>query len=701
MHDSNKSDHGKRLHGSRYAQERKKLLGFANALRAFGFVVTKYLFSAARGSDQGRCRAQAIIDVPRVVVIGNQSAGKSSVVEAISGITVPRDAGTCTRCPMECRMASSMSPSWQCQVSIRWEFDESGCVQDKVIEVPFGDIITDKDEVELALRRAQFAVLNPDIEVSHILSLTTTQIRQGIAGHESLSFSRNVVCVDLQGPEMADLSFIDLPGLIQVADDPQLVRLVESLVVEHIKGNSLILVTIPMPDDLENQKALTLAREADPEGRRTIGVLTKADAVPKGSRARDLWLEVIEGRNAKKSLLHGYFATRQPDDDERERGTTPAEARRAEARFFETSLPWSKSSHKNRFGITKLVETISPLLERVIKQSLPKINGEANDQLRHCDHELSILPVVVEKDAMPFMFELITRFVNDVAKCTDGSDDKRILVQESREVYRAFKSDIRRTAPPFVPQVRKGELSEDDQDAPDMMLSINAEDCLYLDGMRTHIQKSLSRQLPGNVPFDAKHALIVDFQNSWTDSANKCLTNVVALTKRALLACVDAHFSQWTLLRNHVRACVEELVELTVKESSHFLWASLQCELTAYTQNTHYLQTCKDRWLSRYRDMRLGNSPQQVDQDVQNELFAVLAKAGRPGLGVHDLARLNEPDKFDTEMEVMAEVRGYFQVAYKRVIDVVPMLIDLTFLYKYAQIARLLRGFRCSNAPLG
>jgi hypothetical protein len=102
---------------------------------------------------------------------------------------------------------------------------------------------------------------------------------------------------------------------------------------------------------------------------RAVGVLTKADAVPKGSKAREQWLEVIEGRNAEKSLLHGYFCTRQPDDEEREQGTTPAGARQAETYYFMNTEPWSKSSHKHRFGTGRLVETMSSLLERVIRET--------------------------------------------------------------------------------------------------------------------------------------------------------------------------------------------------------------------------------------------------------------------------------------------------------------------------------------------
>ncbi|PSR74397.1 hypothetical protein PHLCEN_2v9905 [Hermanssonia centrifuga] len=204
---------------SDYAIRRKQHLALINQLRAIG--------------------AQADLDLPRIAVIGNQSAGKSSLVEAISGISVPRDAGTCTRCPMECRLASS-SESWSCQIYIRWEFDVNGIQEEQVEEISFGPILTDKEDVELALRRAQAAVLNPGIDQSNFLGRSESDLKQM---KNQLKFSRNAVCLDLSGPNLMDLAFVDLP-------DPETVLLVEDLVTSNIKGNCLILVTLPMSGTL-------------------------------------------------------------------------------------------------------------------------------------------------------------------------------------------------------------------------------------------------------------------------------------------------------------------------------------------------------------------------------------------------------------------------------------------------------------------
>jgi hypothetical protein len=114
---------------------------------------------------------------------------------------------------MECRLVSSPNP-WSCQVRIRWEFNNHGIRKfGDVGEVPFGPCITDKSHIELVLRQAQAAVLNPSVPFEEFLNKSKEELKAGFAGRpQALLFSKNVVCVDLEGPELTDLSFIDLPG---------------------------------------------------------------------------------------------------------------------------------------------------------------------------------------------------------------------------------------------------------------------------------------------------------------------------------------------------------------------------------------------------------------------------------------------------------------------------------------------------------
>ena len=114
---------------------------------------------------------------------------------------------------MECRLTHSDRP-WQCQILLRRETDEHGNkIQSK--ETPFGPLLYDKAELEEMLRRAQLAILNPSLPSSVFEDFDTKSLKAGDkppGSVKQLAFSNDVVCIDLQAPEVTDLSFIDLPG---------------------------------------------------------------------------------------------------------------------------------------------------------------------------------------------------------------------------------------------------------------------------------------------------------------------------------------------------------------------------------------------------------------------------------------------------------------------------------------------------------
>ncbi|KAJ7735808.1 P-loop containing nucleoside triphosphate hydrolase protein [Mycena metata] len=729
---------GPQLSESQYAHHRKELLALMSQLRSVG--------------------AQGELDLPRISVIGNQSAGKSSVVEAISGIKVPRDAGTCTRCPMECRMTSSTS-LWSCKISIRVEFDTSGRPQE-VKEHQFGDVIMNKDEVELALRRAQVAVLNPHLNFGSVLKMNAQELKDGIPGTTPLPFSRNVICVDLEGPDLTDLIFLDLPGIIQNAE-PETVQLVEEMVVSHIRGNNcLILCALPMTDDIENQKALRLARQEDPECRRTIGVLTKPDLLSTGSKVRDLWLDVIEGR--KHVLHHGYYCTRQPDDDERSRNISSTQARRAENEFFAETAPWSTSTQRDRFGTENLVSTLSTLLVQIINDRLPFIRQMASERMDECRRDLAAIPEKVVGEPATHMLNLLTAFCTEIRHYVDGQSDTSALIHERNEAFANFKTAINKTQPHFVARVpgQAGDatypIQIDDDPAPSATELISQNKTVYLTDIRTHLAKSITRELPGNIPFSAKKSLITAFQSTWLDCAAHCFNLVKHSMLALLMRCIGEKFGRYELLQARLTTCITDLAARYYDTCGSFLMAMLEVEKMPFTQNDHYLSASTEKWLSRYKDERAGkkrssageepaskrrkltenqpsastsrssdpskfgapaastanpfgsfgtapppkassrelsvfkplgdgsssrdHSPVMTDPEKINNVLAQLAELGYPGVSPEDFGKLRQVDEYETEITVMSEVRGYFQCAYKRLIDVIPSLIDLKFL---------------------
>lgn len=123
---------------------------------------------------------------------------------------------------------------------------------------------------------------------------------------------------------------------------------------------------------------MLLAKQADPDGKRTIGernllaiyrgklktvkgILTKPDTLtPGATTSRQKWKDVLEGH--EYPLTHGYYCIRLPDDDERARRTSRSEAEHIAKDYLDTTAPWSEVSDRDRFGIQSLVKNVSKLL---------------------------------------------------------------------------------------------------------------------------------------------------------------------------------------------------------------------------------------------------------------------------------------------------------------------------------------------------
>jgi len=144
------------------------------------------------------------ISLPKIVLVGNQSSGKSSLIEAISKVKVPRDDGTCTRCPIEVRMYGQGGAEWKCKVSLRRHL-----ANNNTFEITEFATTSDQDAVESLLRKAQRAILNPKISSAIFRSGTAA----GQPLKDELLFSEDTIIVEIVGDDL-DITFIDLPGLI-------------------------------------------------------------------------------------------------------------------------------------------------------------------------------------------------------------------------------------------------------------------------------------------------------------------------------------------------------------------------------------------------------------------------------------------------------------------------------------------------------
>ncbi|KAF8885539.1 P-loop containing nucleoside triphosphate hydrolase protein [Gymnopilus junonius] len=578
-----------------------------------------------------------VFDLPRVVVVGGQSSGKSFLVEAVSGINVPRDSGTCTRCPMDCTMSSNAS-SWSCTITLRREFDEAGHALSNPTVEPFGRVIENRSLVELQIRRAQAAILSPHRPASDFYDMDEAALKENAKNDAAvLLFSRNVVEVKVKDPNATDLT------LDSQCPQDGLIDLVRDLVEEYIrKENTLIVIAIPMSDDIQNIQAVTLAKDprVDPRRERTIGVLTKPDALSKGATGgRSAWRAILEGQESEHNTKHGYYCVRLPDDAERQRKINRAEAEKISSDFFAATSPWSEMADRSRFGIPNFVKDVSGLLIELIERNLPELRKAVERELAKCFKEIEALPPALDKDPLTEISLRITAFCKD----------------ENKDRYDSFKNDIQMTTPDFWPF--------EDLDS-NSTYSLVHSHCQQrgLAEVRNAIKGSITWELPGHVPHDAIKELVLQYTKLWKDPSLLCFQDVITNTSSLLDELLKSHFGRYKELERFMRTLVFKERDLHRDETRIVLDKFLELE-------TIYNQPYITRSLVEAR-----NYPHSIPQPLCTRLAPVHLFPSKTFPRVkNDGPTSSTPAD---EIGVMADVQAYFQLAYRRLIDYVPLTIE-------------------------
>ncbi|CAE6452553.1 unnamed protein product [Rhizoctonia solani] len=649
---------------------------------------------------------QAEIDLPQICVVGSQSAGKSSLIESISGIKLPRATGTCTRCPTECRLKYSEDP-WTCTVHLRFLKDASGNDINPIRNVQFGSIITRKTDVEDRLRRAQLAILNPGVDSA--LYLRDPVPRPSSA---AVAFSENFVSVEISGPDVTDLSFCDLPGIIanvREGSDEADIELVKRLVTSYIKKEScIILLTVTCETDFENQGARSLAKQHDPDGKRTIGVLTKPDRIERGEEQK--WLAFIRGET--EVLSKGWFCVKQPSPSELEEKLSWSEARQREQEFFSTGHPWATQSLpvRQHFGTARLTTRLSEILSDLIQNRMPSLIQEIQRLTQSTVEGLRALPGEVSEDPAGAVLNLVMDFHREVDRHVEGIPDSGGLIQQFREASTRFRNSVRGSAPCFRPYKSKYDkeskytmpkvdfVIEEDGDSstpPDPAPNWD----LYEEDISRMSQNAITRELPKNIPFIVKQKLIKRFVELWEGPTTVLLEDVECILRAYIQKLVDHSFGQHSYggLHNAVGTLVADRIVQCREAADAQTRFLLDIENNqTFTTNTHYFASYKEKFTTYYKaarkDRRGENALIQgltqglnADNDFSKSMAEAIAHLTKMGLSVQpvDLGKLIQAEAEDELIDIMAEVRAYYQVAYKRFVDVIPMATDET----------LVRGF--------
>ncbi|KAM9069503.1 dynamin-1 isoform 10-T10 [Sarcophilus harrisii] len=324
----------------------------------------------------------ANLDLPQIAVVGGQSAGKSSVLENFVGRDfLPRGSGIVTRRPLVLQLVNATT-----------EYAEFLHCK--------GKKFTDFEEVRLEIEAETDRVTGSNKGISAV-----------------------PINLRVYSPHVLNLTLVDLPGMtkVPVGDQPPDIEFqIRDMLMQFVtKENCLILAVSPANSDLANSDALKIAKEVDPQGQRTIGVITKLDLMDEGTDARD----VLE--NKLLPLRRGYIGVvnRSQKDIDGKKDITAALA--AERKFF-LSHP-SYRHLAERMGTPYLQKVLNQQLTNHIRDTLPGLRNKLQSQLLSIEKEVEEYKNFRPDDPSrktKALLQMVQQFAVDFEKRIEGSGDQ-------------------------------------------------------------------------------------------------------------------------------------------------------------------------------------------------------------------------------------------------------------------------------------
>jgi len=299
---------------------------------------------------------------------------------------------------------------------------------------------------------------------------------------------------------------------------------------------------------------------------------------------------------------------------------------------------------------------------------------------------------------------------------------------------------VHQTAPQFRPwssnrlvsaQLQRDMIASAAKD--DDAVGLGRVNVLHLDEVLDLAKRSRTRELPGNYPFSIKERLIMESVKRWSALSKECFNEVEDIVANHVDRLIETHFAKYD--HGGLKDTVQRVARVQIREcaaaTSDKVEGLCDSENAPYTQNEHYFFDYRAKLLRRYKliyeqsrgQHRLvtalqkhipsihnfsaptpmfepaapraptphmfGHAPRSSCEDEEDDrgrnidtALAALAKIGINGLVAADFAKLMSDDDMTPALEIMAEVRAYFQVAYKRFGDNVPKQIDTDFVRK-------------------
>ncbi|KAE8440607.1 hypothetical protein EG329_007036 [Mollisiaceae sp. DMI_Dod_QoI] len=602
-----------------------------------------------------RLRSQGIsqfVDLPQIIVCGDQSSGKSSALEAVSGMPFPTKDNLCTRFATE--LILRRSPSIGVNVRI----------------IPSPDRSSDEKKILEA-----FVYTHNVLDICR--AVEDAKEAMGLNGNEKV-FSTDILRVEISGPSQPHLTMVDLPGLFLAGNKDQSEedsKLVQSLVLTYMKKpRSIILAVVSAKSDFALQQVTRHARAVDPKGLRTLGLITKPDTLDEGSDSERFFIELSQNKDVKfrlgwNVLRNRSYATRDASTSERDI---------EEADFFSKGL-WT-TLESSQLGVAALRARLSNVLRDQILIQLPGVLEEVAAGIKQCKETLAKLGASRNSvsEQRRYLLKASTRFSSLVKAAIDGQyTDAFFASTEATIAYsRRLRAVVQNTLSDFAEQMRTEGHSRIIQEGP--VFIDQDKRCVsrvhYIEEVKVLMKETRGRELPGTY-----NPLIV--ADLFSRQCKPWEGLVASLSKRVLGSAYDTVNSvlQHTADEQTARSLLREVVGPTMENLKNALAIKVQEILEPHlsghpitynhylTKNVQKVQAARHR---RELEKRLKSffKKDELTQVATNHWFEMKNL-------LDTLTSYMEPDmdKFSCSMATDM-MQAYYKVALKKIIDDISIL---------------------------
>ncbi|KAJ5165387.1 Dynamin [Penicillium coprophilum] len=617
-----------------------------------------------------------LVELPQIIVCGNQSSGKSSVLEAISRVRFPSKSNICTRFATE--IILRRSPHEKIKVSIE----------------P-GDSRKDEQEQQ-RLRAFTSASFSSSADLPALIEKAKECMGLSSTDTSTTGFSDDVLKVEISGPEKPELTLVDLPGLHYSSSSEQNAQgmeIVQNLTEKYMKSSrSIILAVISARADYHIQKVLNIAQAFDPKYERVLGIVTQPDIPEAGSEEQETYVQFVKNEKVKLQLgwhvlRNRSFETRDISDDARDI---------QEKEFFERGR-WA-SLPRDQVGIESLRRRLSKILLGHVRRNLPGLIADIQERIARNEQTLAKMgvPRTTLQEQRHFLVDISSRFARITNQALNGSyvDEffggfkdhtatteeipfrrLRAVIRELNECF-AEAMSIRgnRRIINFPGQPCLVENVDQERSKPYMdnwtPLYISQES--LVSEIKEQARQSRGIELPGSANQLLVGSLFRDQCEPWEAVAKSHLLNtwdsVEYFIQLVLKNLTDDH-TRPLLMRHLIGPEMEKMKESLLEKLS---------ELTSYTKRGHPLPVGKS-FLSKIQESRKNRQVSALKRNLNlSGSFPAAGEDTRNTFDVRDLEQAasqlqSSSDQF-AAAEIIDQMQAYYETAIVTFVDNVAIL---------------------------